>query len=248
MVLGAFLTPVFTPILHSIGILWFVILISFCIALLTVIIYKYTTDQLLMKNLKEQIAKLQKEAKASMHDQKKAMGIHKQMMDKQMVMFSHSMKSTFITLLPIIILFGWLNANLAYNPLTENTPFMVSVNFDKYTGTAELIVPKGLTIIDNATKDATPAVTWNLKGVSGEYLLEWKINNKSYTKDVIITDEQIYAPALTKINDGIVKSIQINYQQKKILNLLGWRLGWLGTYVLSAIFFSIILRKLLKVY
>ncbi len=248
MVFDGFLNPVLSPILNSIGTLGFVVFISFIVSLITILVYKFTTDQILMRNLKEEIDKLNKEAKKQMHDQKKAMMIHKQTFEKQMTMMKHSFTSTIITMLPIIILFGWLQANLAYAPIAENEQFTVSVLFDKYTGTAELLVPKGVTIIGNATKEAAEKVDWTLSGKKGEYLLEWKVGDKSYTKDIMITNEQRYAQPIKKIDDGVVKEIQIQYKNEKILNLLGWRLGWLGSYILFAIAFSIVLRKLLKVY
>jgi uncharacterized membrane protein (DUF106 family) len=149
MIFNGFLDPFLSPLLSLFGIFWFVVFISFIVTLLTTLVYKFTTDQLLMKNLKEEIDRLNKEVKKHMHDQKKAMSIHKQMFEKQMTMMKHSFTSTFITLLPIILLFNWLRVHLG----TE-----------------------------------------------------------------------------------------------KILNLYFFQFGWLGSYILFAIIFSIVLRKLLKVY
>lgn len=246
--MNGFLDPYLSPILNSFGILGFVIFIALLVSLITIIVYKYTTDQTLMRNLKEETERLNKEAKKYMHDQKKAMSLQKQVFEKQMIVMKHSFTSTFITFLPIIILFGWLNANLAYAPITEGQEFTVSVLFDNYAGKAELLVPKEITV-DSAVKDVKDnEADWKLTGKEGEYLLELKVGDKSYTKDVIITDKQKYAEALKNINDGTVKNIQIQYKTEKILNLFGWKLGWLGSYIIFALLFSIVLRKLLKVY
>jgi uncharacterized membrane protein (DUF106 family) len=246
MAISAILDPVLRPLLSAFGPFWFVVLISLIVSLITVLAYKFTTDQKLMKQYKEEISKLQKEMKATGKDQQKMMNAHKQIMSRQMVMMKHSLTSTFITFLPIILLFGWLTSNLAYEPLTAESQFTISVFFDDYVGKAELLVPKGMTIVDDSTKDVAPKVDWRMSGESGEYLLEWKIDGKSYFKDVRINDEQRYAEPIKKINDNIVKTIQINYDKKKILPILGW--GWLGTYILLAIVFSMLLRKLLRVY
>lgn len=148
---NGFLDPYLNPLLIKLGTLGFVALIAFIVSLITVLVYKFTTNQSLMKQLKHEIDDLNKQAKKHIQDQKKAMQIQKQMFEKQMIMMKHSFTSTFITLLPILILFSWLNQNL---------------NGDK------------------------------------------------------------------------------------ILNLyiFGWKLGWLGSYILFAIIFSTILRKVLKVY
>lgn len=242
------LDPILTPLLGSIGVTYFIIIIAFIVSLITVIVYKFTTDQILMKNLKEEINKLNKEARNHAKDQKKAMAMHKEMFSKQMTMMKHSLMSTFITILPILLLITWMNAHLAYDPITEGQQFTATVSFDDYVGKAELLVPEGLAIVDDAVKDIDKKVEWRISGKTGEYLLEWKVGDNSYLKDVIISNGQKYSEPIKRINDGIVKNIQINYKSKKILNLFGWRLGWLGSYVIFAVIFSIILRKLLKVY
>lgn len=248
MATASLLDPILSPLLNSLGSLLFIIIISFIVSLITVIVYKLTTDQILMKNLKEEINKLNKEARKNMQDQKKAMAIHKEAFSKQMTMVKHSLMSTFITILPILLLISWMNANLAYSPITEGQQFTASVLFDDYVGKAELIVPEGMAIVDKAVKDAGEKVDWRLSGKTGEYLLEWKVSGKSYLKDIVIGSKQKYSEPIKIINDGVVKQIQINYKLLKILNLSLFKLGWLGSYIVFAVIFSIILRKILKVY
>lgn len=151
LMLSGFLDPYMNPLLIRFGTLGFVAIISFVVSLITILVYKYTTNQNLMKQLKHEIDDLNKQAKKHIQDQKKAMQIQKQMFDKQMIMMKHSFTSTFITILPIFILFSWLNQHL---------------NSDK-------ILP---------------------------------------------------------------------------LFIFGWKLGWLGSYILFALIFSTLLRKILKVY
>lgn len=245
---SALLSSYLGPLLNSFGIFWFIVFISFIVSLLTIIIYKYTTNQKMMKTYREDLKRMQAELKKNMSNQQKAMQIQKDMMDKNMRLLTHSMTSTLITLIPLGILFLWLNTNLTYVPIAENAQFTVTVSFDDYVGNAVLDVPKGMTIVDNATKEITNIVDWRLSGQKGEYLLEWKVGDKSYTKDVVIGEGQNYAEKTQKYNDGIVKQIDINYKPQKVLNLLGWQLGWLGTYIIFSIIFSMVLRKILKVY
>ena len=60
MVFENILNPIFFPLL-SLPTLWAVIILSFLISLIITIIYKYTTDQNLMKQLKEEMKEFQKE-------------------------------------------------------------------------------------------------------------------------------------------------------------------------------------------
>lgn len=93
--------------------LWAIILLSFFIALLTTLIYKWTTNQTVMKELKQEIKTLQEQAKQLKEQPDKAMEIHKKVMETNMQYMSHSMKPTLITFLPIIIIFGWMQTNFA---------------------------------------------------------------------------------------------------------------------------------------
>ncbi|MBN2420903.1 DUF106 domain-containing protein [Candidatus Woesearchaeota archaeon] len=235
------------PLIDSVGIFWFVVIVSFAVSLLTVVIYKFATNQMMMKSLREELKKMQAEIKKHSGNPQKMMQLNKEMMSKNMKLMSHSMKPTIITMIPLLILFVWLNTTLTYAPLTEDVQFIVTVNFDDYVGNAELLVPKGMTIVDDAMKEIQSKVDWRLSGKPGEYLLEWKVGDKSYTKDVVIANGQKYAEKTKNINDGVVKSIDINYKKNVVLPFWPYW-GWLGTYILFSLVFSIFLRKLLKVY
>ena len=62
MVFENILNPVFAPFL-ALPTLWAVLLLSFLISLIITLIYKYSTDQNLMKSLKDEMKELQKEIK-----------------------------------------------------------------------------------------------------------------------------------------------------------------------------------------
>src|SRR3989344_7479675 len=124
------LNPVFNPLLNlnpAIGIL----IISFILALLITVIYKYTTNQSLMKDLKNELKELQKEIKELRNEPQKAMAVQKKAMETNMKYMMHSFKSMIFTFIPVIIIFGWLNGHLAYMPLQPNEEFTVTAIFDK---------------------------------------------------------------------------------------------------------------------
>jgi len=81
---------------------WFIIFISFIITLISTLVYKYTTNQKLMKSLKEEIVILQKKGKKD-----------KEIWNKQMTIMKNSLASTFYTFIPIIILFRWLSTHMS---------------------------------------------------------------------------------------------------------------------------------------
>lgn len=113
----------------------------------------------------------------------------------------------------------------------------------------ELSVPDGIIIDGGSRKEVGDgSVKWVLNGRKGEYLLQYIIDGTKYNKEVLITEENRYIEPLKRIKGGVVKSIEVVHNEKKVLNLFGWKVGWLGVYIMFSIFFSIVIRKVIKVY
>nr|MBI4156842.1 DUF106 domain-containing protein [Candidatus Woesearchaeota archaeon] len=89
------------------------IVISFFLTLIVTLVYKWTTDQVMMKSLKDELKQHQKEMKNYKDDPKKMMEIQGKAMEKNMKYFMHSLKPMIITFIPLILVFGWLK--LTYN-------------------------------------------------------------------------------------------------------------------------------------
>ena len=66
---------------------------------------------------------------------------------------------------------------------------------------------------------------------------------------MLITNTKKYIEPVKKVSNSEMKSIQINYKKLVILPI-GYKdwLGWLGTYIISSIIFTMGLRKIMKVY
>jgi len=242
-----FLNIIFAPLLR-LPVLWAVIILSFIVSIVIIIITKYTTDQALMKKLKDDMKEYQKQVKELKGNPAKAMEVQKKAMEVNMKYMMHSLKPTIITFIPIILIFGWMSSTFAYDGIKPNEVFSVTAFFDNANGEAGLTVPEGMTLVDEKTKKfENSQATWNLKGEEGEHILEFNYNGDKQQKDVLIASTGKYIEPVKKTN-GKIKSIKINYNSRKILNLFGWKLGWLGTYIISSIIFTMSLRKLLKVY
>jgi len=84
--------------------------ISFILTLITTLIYKYTTNQEMMKSFKEEIKKLQEEMKLLKDNPNKMMEKNKEIMAKNMQMMTQSFKPLLYTFVPFgIIFFGLRN-------------------------------------------------------------------------------------------------------------------------------------------
>jgi len=91
------------------------IIISLIMSLIVTLVYKWTTDQEVLKSLKAEIKELQKQMKEFVSDPEKSLQIRKDLNQRVMKQFKSSMKPTLFTLVPFLILFSWMRA--VYTPM-----------------------------------------------------------------------------------------------------------------------------------
>ena len=244
-----FLNIVLSP-LFRLPVLAAVLLMSLLISIIIILITKYTTDQALMKKLKEDMKEYQKQIKGYKNDTTKAMEVQKKLMESNMKYMMHSLRPTLITFIPIILIFGWMSANFAYQSIQPQQEFQVTAIFDKnIQGNAQIILPPEIKIVgDSLKKIDNGKAAWILKGSEGEHLIEINHDGEKQQTSVMISTGRKYINQVKK-TQGSIKSIEISYP-KLIVLPVGYRnwFGWLGTYILSSIIFTMILRKILKVY
>ena len=107
MAFSDFLNPVLGPVMNLPN-PWNLLLVSFILTGIITLLYKFLTDQKLMKELKDEMKGFQKEIKGLKDDPKKMMEVQKQAMEKNMKYMIQSLKPTLFTFIPIIFIFGWL--------------------------------------------------------------------------------------------------------------------------------------------
>ncbi|MFC2136002.1 EMC3/TMCO1 family protein [Bacteroidota bacterium] len=249
--LEGLLNPVFNPLL-DLGYFWAILIISFVLTLLITLIYKYVTDQELMKSLKTEMKELQKELKQlTKTNPSKAMAHQKKVMEKNMQYMKHSFKPTLYTFIPIIIIFGWLNSHMAYIPIEPNTPFIVTAEFAEGTfGEVSLSALPELNITSEAIQEIENSqASWTISGDEGEYLLKVIYDNREFEKDLLITSEREYAEPIKAIKDSNLKKIVVGNEKVLPFHDIGLNvnLSWIWTYIILSLVFSFGLRKLLKI-
>lgn len=242
----AALNVVFGPLL-KLNPLAAILILSFLISLFIVVIYKWMTDQGRMKQLKESLSEYQKKVRASKENPEKALQIQKEMMTVQKEYFIKSMKPTIVTMIPILLIFGWMNAHLAFEPLLPGQEFVLTVLAEKgISGNVSIGVPADLQVVGDSAKILTDGnAEFTLKGdKEGEYLVSFNSNNEEKDKKVIISTARNYAEVTESYKSDVFKSVTINNKSLKVI----WKLSWLWVYIISAIVFSMVLRKVMKVY
>jgi len=233
---------------------WAILVISAFITVLVTVVYKYTTNQREMKQIKGDLKKYQKEMRET-KDTKKLMVIQKKALDLNMTYMKSSFKSTLYTFIPIIIIFAWLNMHIAYYPIMPNTEFTITAQFgDGAHGNITMNSTPELTILNGASQEIVDnKATWKLKGDAGEYQTSFDYNNEGpYTHSVLITPDNTYSVPEKLIQDSKLKKITNGNKAVQPFgenfNLFGWHPGWLATYIVLSIGLSALLRKLLDVY
>jgi uncharacterized membrane protein (DUF106 family) len=231
-----------------------VVIVSVLISVIMVVVYKYMTDQTLMKQLKDEIKELQSEMKTLRDNPTKMAEVNKRAMETNMKYMMHSLKPTLVTFIPIILIFGWLNANIAYEPLAVNEEFSVELLFyDSIAGEIVPVVPEGIELINHENytiKDNMVRLVYKPMQ-EGEYTLQYKQGDKTWENTVIVNSERGYKGPVFQIKDKTLKTITVSNEKFKPLGeltIFGWQPGWIALYITISLVCSLSLRKVLKVY
>ena len=226
-----------------------VFLLALLVNIFSTLVYKKVTDQKEIRELKKKQKEMQAEIKKLQSHPEKAMKKRKEMMEISGKLMKQSFKPTIYTMIPLLLLFGWINSALIYEPLVPGEPFTVTAIFEKgYSGDATLSSQPQLSI-DKPTKEVVDEkVVWLVSGDEGNYFLSIKPSD-SEPKKIIITGERKYENPVQKY-DGVLKQVIIGNQRVRPFgnfSLFGWKPGMIGAYILLSIIFGIILRKALGV-
>ena len=245
-----------------------IFLIALFVSFLVTVIYKFATNQKVLKALQEEMKSLRQEIK-KINDPSKAMHLNKQLMDKTMQQMKHSMKSTMITIIPMFLIFGWMSGNLAFHSALPGEEFEASITFESEAfGEANLTSETLEIITDPVQKVQGEEVRWTLRGEEGTHKMVFHYGGESYTREVILTEKWEYAdPYLEKENkilgiinigdqnplekDSNIKRIAVELNPVRPFGdfiLFGWKPGWLATYFLFTILLTFPVRRLMKVH
>lgn len=238
------------PLLDSLAPFWTLVVICIGLTLFMTVIYKYTTNQSLMKDLKDELKAFQAQMKELRSEPDKMMEVQKKAMETNMKYMMHSMRSTLFTFIPIIIIFAWLNASLAFEPIMPGQDFTTTVEFERgVNGLITLEAPTGVDLLSEQAVEVTDGkAIWKLRAASeGTYFLDYTFDEKIYTKEVLVSSEQKYAEVTKSIRDDRLDSISIDHEPLKF-SILGLRMGWIWVYIIVSVIFSMLFRKLFKVY
>jgi uncharacterized membrane protein (DUF106 family) len=253
----SFLDPVLNWLLYLPPFLA-VLIMALLVTFLVTIVYKYTTDQVKMKQLKEELKgyqdKIRQLAKENKPD--KALALQNQAMKSNLEYMKHSFKATLWTMIPVLILFAWMSQSMAYYPIAPGQAFTVTAIFaEGHAPNATLSTIPDLTFISTATQGIAynanlkkDTALWNLSGGAGEYKLSVNYNNENYDHKILITESKKYDTPELIVQNSKLQKLVVGYKPVYAFTLFGINFTWFWTYLILSIVLSMGIRKVMKVY
>ena len=249
-ILDPLLVPILGPVLNWNPIVG-IILIAAVITVVITLAYKILTDQEKMKHLKGRQKEFQTEMKSHKENPEKMMAVQKEAMKVNMEYMKHSLKPTLYTMLPILLIFGWMSGALAYDPIMIDESYTIMAEFaDGVSGQAQLVLDAESTLSSSdAVQIITDGeVTWRVKSSTiGEHQLAVETGDASELVTVLVTDGSLdYLEADLIIKDSDISRIQVGYGKLTPLgdfDIFGWNPGWLALYIVVSLVLSLSLRK-----
>jgi uncharacterized membrane protein (DUF106 family) len=244
------LNAIFGPVLNFPPIVAIAIF-SFIITLMTSLIYKFTTDQNKLKQIKTKMKAYQQQIKELKDQPEEALKVQKKSMELSMQQMQQTMKSTIWTIIPVLIIFGWLNTHMGFYPIMPGQEFSVYAEFkDGAEGlvTLDVLPNEEIEFIsENSVEIQNNRAEWTLKGPEGKYIMTYTHDGQIHEQDLLITEKREYAPPIKQVNKNNFISGNIVNEKVMPLQFIGIKWGWLGTYIIFSIVFGMTIRKALGV-
>lgn len=228
--------------------------VSVVVSAIITVSYKFLTDQAEMKRLKEQLAEFQKKMKGLRDNPEKLLSVQREAMAVNMEYMRKSMRPTLFTFLPIILIFGWMSAHFAYEPLLPGSEFTLTAVLKSDAQKVSIVVPDGLKVISEPnsldarevgffSKKTEYLAKFVLSGEEGKHLVTLAANGEEIDREVLISQRRFYSAVSQKYDSDIFSSVELGNEPLRVFGL-----GWIWAYLIVAIVASQLLRKLLKVY
>ena len=256
------LNPIFFPLVN-INEMFGIAIIALFVSILVSLAHKHMTDQHVMKQLKADMKKLQKKMRDQKKNPEQMLAIQQEMLEKNKAYMGQSLRPMLITIIPLFLVIGWINAHLAFAPIDPGMEFDVQALLDLNTsGDVELFInDTSVQIVDSTSFDSVVVdgffsdktymgKSWTILGDEGIYELLFSYNGVNESRKVWITSEREYfAPEQAVNSDNEFESLNVIRPKNVLISFPFWPLqavGGVGTYIIFSIIFSLSVRRLMK--
>ena len=240
-----------------------ILLATVVISVISTLAYKYTTDQKKMKRIKEKLKDLQAQMKEARGDQDKMLKLNGQIMKSHNEYSMQSMRSILFTIIPVMLIFIYLQANVAFTPIAPGDEFDMLLDYRDTDRIGDVIVMPavGMDLLNRTDYEKSgflgfgrmngERITLLAPAEPGEYTVTFTSTNTTVNRSVIVTNGREYAPASVAFRESALRAAAIDYRGLRIFDigwLPGWLQGWIAVYIILTLIFTNIFRKIMKVY
>lgn len=225
-----------------------IFLLSLIYALFTAFVYALFLDVDALREIKKEMDELRKKMSKT-KDPKKQEEIASKTLELSLRYNQKTMKSLIFTTIPAIIIFSVILNHYTYEPLKQDQLFNVTLYLKgNYNVTVHEMITENVDLVNIYKNDKV--ITYELKPrKEGYYNFQFTINNKTYSKDFLVTKLYRVTNNEKKINDEYLDRVVIEYKPLHLVNftIFGFRPGRLTFYILFSILLSILTRKLFNI-
>lgn len=243
----SFLDPILQPLILLNPIIGLVF-VCVIIAVFQTLVTKYSTDQIVVKHVRAEIKKLQKQLSEHKSQPDKLMEIQTKMMELNGQILKQQIKPMFISMIPMLLVVGWIFTHLTHMPLELNEPVEISVHVKDVTEVMLATNASQVTIVSNTTQKVVDGVaSFTIQANSyGTYPLTFRAGEAT-TNVTVIFDDFKYSRPDAVLKDKPFTKLQVGLKPRKILSFGSFYINGFWAYILFSIVFSLIFRKVFDV-
>lgn len=245
------------------------IFISLLTGLFMLVVFKYTSNQKGINQVKNKIKAHLLEIRLFKDNFSLSLKAQGNILRYNLKYISYSFKPMLVMIIPLILILIQLNLWFGYHSLVSGQKAIVKVKLKSEYNPLDLklkIEPSPGFVVDSPPLriEEEKEINWRIQAKKkGIYPLIIKVDNNNYQKKVAIGQNSLTKISPAKVNQNIwaellypgekplssespLKSIEITYSSKK-MNLFGLHLHWLIVYFALSIIFGFGLKGFLRV-
>ena len=246
----------------------------FFIALITgylaVAIFKYVSDQKALKEIMTRIKVHFAEILLYKDDFRQILLAQKEIFKNNFLYFIRTIKPAIPIVVVVLTILSQMNIRYSFQPISPDEPLVVKVSIadnpvNEDTEDVKLYLPYGFEAVTPAFHLAEKQIEWRIKSsITGEFDLAFQVGQNIFHKKILIGEptrafsphlgkqgfvEKIFNPLEELLpSNSPLESIDLGYQARSFnLGVFGWSMHWLVAFLVIAIAFGLLCRKLLKV-
>ncbi len=266
--LNKFFSLLFSPFRHLNP--WFgMVFVSFLTGLLMLLIFRLTSNQAGIKNVKDKIKAHLLELRLFNDNLNVSLKAQSQILRYNLRYIGYSFKPLLVMIIPLILILVQLNVWFGYEPILPGESAILKVKLEETAKLLELPAtvepPVGIMVETPALRvEDEKEIDWRIRADSrGVHELNLKIGGQTSMKSIAVgvgpldrispimvkrglLREVLYPGEKPLPSSGLVKSIEISYSPKR-MNLFGLRVHWLIAYFALSIIIGFALKRPFKV-